>query len=266
MNNLGFFTGIACFLRGVSLINTRGTRRYVVVPLAVNITLFIAAIWFAIVWLGDQITQVLDAWGVSQWLGGVVGWAQWLLLPLALVLMLIVMFYTFTLLGNLIAAPFNGLLAEKIERRLGGERPDTPTGLGAALKDIAASFISEMKKQLYFAARALPLAVLTLVLFFIPLFNLAIAPLWFLFGAWMLSIEYSDYPLANRGMRFPQIRQTLKQNRLAAFGFGTAAMTMTLIPILNFFVMPVAVAGATALWTDHRQDNPDKPQNPDAYM
>lgn len=251
LGNPGFFTGIGYFLRGFALIGAAGTRRFVIVPLTVNIALFIAAIWFSIAWLGGQIEQITQEWG-GEWYGSVVDWLlYWVALPLALLLMLVVMFYTFTLLGNLIAAPFNGLLAEKIEARMSGERPDTQGGILALLKDIGASFLSELKKQLYFATRALPLLALTLLLFFIPLFNLAIGPLWFLFGAWMLSIEYSDFPMANNGMRFPQIRATLSARRLFALGFGMAAMTATLIPILNFFVMPAAVAGASAMWADY---------------
>jgi CysZ protein len=33
-----------------------------------------------------------------------------------------------------------------------------------------------------------------------------------------------------------------------AFGFGGAALVLTLIPVVNFIAVPTAVAGATALW------------------
>ena len=63
----------------------------------------------------------------------------------------------------------------------------------------------------------------------------------------MLSIEYSDYPMGNHAMRFPDQRLTLKSNRMFALGFGCGTTAATMIPIINFFAMPVAVAGATAM-------------------
>ena len=50
-------------------------------------------------------------------------WLDWLafvLVPLAVLAGLTVMFFSFTLLANFIASPFNGLLAEAVELRLGG--------------------------------------------------------------------------------------------------------------------------------------------------
>jgi CysZ protein len=35
---------------------------------------------------------------------------------------------------------------------------------------------------------------------------------------------------------------------LLAWGFGGLVMLCTMIPVVNFFVMPAAVAGATLIW------------------
>ncbi|MDT8372288.1 MAG: sulfate transporter CysZ, partial [Gammaproteobacteria bacterium] len=45
-------------------------------------------------------------------------------------------------------------------------------------------------------------------------------------------------------------RQILKQKRLLALGFGLATLGATMIPIVNFLVIPAAVAGATALYLE----------------
>jgi CysZ protein len=44
------------------------------------------------------------------------------------------------------------------------------------------------------------------------------------------------------------MRATLRRRRALSLGFGAAAAGLTTIPILNFVVMPAAVAGATAMW------------------
>ena len=74
--------------------------------------------------------------------------------------------------------------------------------------------------------------------------------LWFLFGAWMLTLEYMDYPMGNHGIIFPEQRQTLSAKRQLAFGFGVGAMAITLIPVVNFIAIPVIVCGATKLWVE----------------
>ncbi len=256
MKKPGFIAGINYFLRGFKLIRAAGVRRFVIIPLTINIILFSGAIFFGISWVNDmvsdlEITLTADSEEGMQWLATLFDWFRWIIIPLATLVMLAVMFYTFTLIANLIAAPFNSLLAEKIEDHLAGTKVSNTGNMMDMLKDIGGSFLSEFRKLLYFALRAIPL----LILFFIPGVNLIAGFLWFLFSAWMLAIEYSDFPMGNHSMRFPDQRQTLKGNKFFALGFGTATMTATMIPILNFVAMPVAVAGSTAMWVDHWKSN-----------
>src|SRR5918992_14665 len=92
--------------RGSGLITQPGIRRYVIVPLLINFALFGAAIWYG----ASQFEALLD-WLLPNWLE----WARWILWPLFAASALLVVFYAFTLIANLIGAPFNGLLAEKLE-------------------------------------------------------------------------------------------------------------------------------------------------------
>lgn len=74
--------------------------------------------------------------------------------------------------------------------------------------------------------------------------------LWMIFTAWMLALEYTSFPMGNHGLLFSQQRDRLRKKRLTVLGFGGATLLMTLIPVVNFLAMPVAVAGATALWVE----------------
>ena len=91
------------------------------------------------------------------------------------------------------------------------------------------------------------------ILFFIPVVNTLISPLWFVFCAWMMAVEYGDYPMANQGMDGRAVRQHLKRNGGGSLGFGVAVMMMMMVPVVNFLVMPAAVAGATIFWLKTRQ-------------
>ena len=46
------------------------------------------------------------------------GWLHWLLWPLFVLTVLIVVFYAFSLVANVIAAPFNSLLAERVGKMI----------------------------------------------------------------------------------------------------------------------------------------------------
>jgi len=121
----------------------------------------------------------------------------------------------------------------------------------------------EVRKLGYFLGRAAMLALLSFVLLFIPLLNALIPLLWFGFGAWMMALEYSDFHLANQGYRFEDERRLLRSNLGPSLGFGATAALATLIPIVNFLVMPAAVAGATALWCERlprRNESPSIPR------
>ncbi len=230
--------GSAYAFRGFSLINRPGIRRYVAIPLLINTLLFAAVIWFGT----EEFERLLD-WMLPSWLD----WARWILWPLFAITALLVVFYTFTVVANLVGAPFNALLSERLEAQLSGQPPPSGSGLGALARATVTAIGNEIRKLLYLVAWAIPL----LILFIIPGINLAAPILWGLFGAWMLALEYADYPMGNRDMKFSAERALLRRRRGLALGFGGAIMLLTIIPVVNFFVMPVGVAGATALWVDH---------------
>ena len=242
MNDL--VNGFGYLREGLRLMRTPGLRRYVAVPLLVSTVLFSAAIYAGVHWL-----EVLLTW-LTGYLPSWLEWLRYLLWPLFVLTAVLLVFYTFSLLTNLVAAPFNGLLAEAVEKHLTGQPLEEVGGWKELLKDIIPSLLSELRKLLYFVLRAIPLGLL----FLIPGINLAAPFLWGLFSAWMLAIEYADYPMGNHMLRFPEQRKRLRGRRMLSLGFGGGSLLMTMIPVVNFFAMPASVAGATAMWVrEHRE-------------
>ncbi len=232
--------GAIYFLRGFALIFRPGIRGYVVMPLLINVTVFTALIYFG----AGQLQSFLDSM-LPQWLE----WLKWLLLPLFLIAALLIVFFTFNMIANLIAAPFNGLLAEAVERQLTGGGPEEG-GLKKILADIGRTFTSELRKLLYIGIRAVPILLLMLI----PGVNVAASVLWILFSAWMLAVAYVDYPMGNHAIAFPEQRIVLARRRWLSLGFGGSVMVGLTIPVLNFLVIPSAVAGATAMWVEQLRD------------
>ncbi len=234
-----FVTGLRAPFAGFGLIGRPGIRLYVLVPLAVNTLLFAAVIAFGVQTIGDLIHWLSSLW---TWLE----WIAWLLWPLFVIIALAVVFFCFSAVINLIAAPFNGFLSAAVEQHLTGERPVDHGSLPGITAEIVSALRSEARKFLYFAVRALPL----LLLFVIPFVGVVAPFIWFAFAAWMMAIEYMDYPMGNRGLLFDDIRRTLGDRKQLALGFGISTLALTMIPVVNFIAMPVAVAGATRLYLE----------------
>lgn len=230
------FTGAGYLLEGFSLLRKPGLRRFVVMPLLINILLFGGLIGWAYGWV-DGSSRAMVA-GLPEWLH----WLRYIVVPVFVLTSLVAIFYGFSILANLIAAPFNGLLAEAVECHLTGT--SLHSDWRQLLRDIIPSIMSELRKLLYFTLRAVPLLLLLLV----PLVNVAASVLWVLFSAWMMTVQYMDYPMANHQLFFKEQRARLRKRPLLAWSFGGLVMLCTLIPVLNFIVMPAAVAGATAIW------------------
>ena len=228
-------TGASYFFKGLSLLNKPGVRRFVIMPLLINILIFAGLIWLSADRFGgfiDWMTPSLPDWLL---------WLTWLLWLVFGLMAFIVLFFGFSILANLVGAPFNSYLAGAVEKYLTGQAlPETGKSLW---QDVVDALLGELKKILYYLLWAIPLVIIN----FIPGINLLAPVLWAVFGAWMLSLEYTDYPLGNYGLTFPAIRRKISEQRMLSLGFGAAVMLATLIPLFNFLVMPVAVAGATAL-------------------
>lgn len=157
---------------GLRLVLSPGLRLFVLLPLAVNLLLFAGLITFAI----RQFEHWVDALmpNLPQWLS----FLDYLLWPLFVVLVVLIVFFTFTLLATIIAAPFNGFLAEKVEVVVRGEDHFPPFHWRELLDMAPRTFSREWRKLTYL----LPRALFLLILSFIPVLNLLAPPLWLLFG------------------------------------------------------------------------------------
>lgn len=231
----GLFRGFRIAIEGLRLVFRPGLRAHVLVPVLVNLVVLWLAVWGGSLLFEDLLARFLPAEG---WLS----YLRWLLWPLFALAVGLAIVFGFSMLANLIAAPFNSLLSEKVERLFGGQTAPAPSW-GAVVRELPRTLGSELRKLGYFLLRAIPLGLL----FLIPGLNLAAPFLWALFSAWFLALEYSDYPLGNRGLHFREQRQHLRSQRLTALGFGAGATLLTLIPVVNLVAMPAAVIGATLL-------------------
>lgn len=226
--------GASFAFSGFRWLTRSGLRRYLMAPLMVNLAVFAAAIAYSMTSLSGWLETLLPE---------SLGWLWWIAIPLAALVVLVVVFFTFTLVANLLASPFNDRLAEKVADRL-GHRIDESQRSGAWAGQIIKALLNELRKWCYFGL----LALLALACWLFPPTTLLAPFVWIVVGVWIFAFEYLDYPLGNAGLGFAGKHAWIKRHRWHALGFGATLTVMSMIPIINFAVMPAAVCGATELW------------------
>ena len=242
MSDIG--DGFRYFIQGAKLLLRPELRAFVLLPLLVNVLFFglgaVLIFSYASGWI-NGLTAQLPTW---------LAWTAWLIWLVLTILVIVTVFWGFNLMANMIAAPFNGLLAEKTQLLLTGEPVD-----GGKWSDLMAmvprTVAREFSKWMYL----LPRVILLFVLGWIPVVNLIMPWAWLAFGAWMMAIQYVDYPMDNNKISFKDMKKRLGQKKRLHLAFGGSVSVMLLIPIINFFAMPVAVVGATMLWVEQHKEN-----------
>lgn len=235
-------SGAGYLFKGFELIRLKGIRRFVFIPLLINLILFSSAFYFMFIELEHYMNIIME------WLPNWLDWLSNVLWPLAVITILVVFSFLFSTAANWLAAPFNGLLSEKIESILIG-RVAPSGGMLDVVKDTPRTLAREWTKLAYYIPRAIGFFILMWIL---PVVGQII---WFLFVAWMMAVQYKDYPFDNHKVPFPVMKQALKEHQGLSYSFGITVAVFAMIPIINLVIMPVAICGATALWVDHYRND-----------
>lgn len=236
-------TGPQYLQEGFNIIRQPGMRRFVIAPILINLLVFAGLIYYSITRVHGWIDSMIS------WLPDWLSWLQFILWILVVALMVLIFLFTFTMLCSIIAAPFYGLLAEKVEVYIRGEDHFPPFSWAEFSAMIPRTIGRELRKLGYFLPRALGLLVLS----FIPGVNIIAAPLWLLFNIWSMAIQYIDYPADNNKVSWPEMLHWLQTKRMTSLSFGGVTYLLLMVPILNLVVMPAAVAGGTVLWIREHQ-------------
>lgn len=238
--------GPEALTRGASLLMQPGLRIFILAPLLINFILFLIVTTILIQQFSESLSWLMD------WLPGWLEFLAGILWSLFAFVILLVYGYCFSLITNIIAAPFNGLLAEKIQQRLTGAAPEYEALGQMILRTLG----RELLKLGYFISRSLLIGLGLLLAIWVPGLNLVMIAIGVIWGAWCMAIQYVDYPADNNRISFKALRSQLRQQPYNSLGFGGLVMLGNMVPFLNIFVMPVAVAGATVLWVEQHR-NPE---------
>lgn len=240
-----FYKGINYALQGFKDMFRPGVKRYVFLPLLINVIVFGGIFYVGTHYIVQfQFLQTLPKW--LQWASWLVSVIKALLVAVTIIVLFATCAIVATFFANFIGAPFNGLLSDAFAATNGTQLPTR-----TLLNTLGATLLRETRKYLYYIPRALGVGVVAMILFFIPGLNMALPILFYWFTALMMSIEYIDYPADSLHISFDELLIKRKKHRLLHMGFGLTVSLLSSIPILNLFVMPASVVGATRLWHEN---------------
>ncbi|WP_414502332.1 sulfate transporter CysZ [Zymobacter sp. IVIA_5232.4 C2] len=224
--------------QGARMVLSPGLRRYVVVPVAISAVLYVVLLGFLYAYLpgwSDALTRHFPSW---------LHWLSWLIWLLVTATSLVITYFTFTLVVAFLASPFYGLLAEQVERQLGGSGSQDERRWGQLITD---SLGREWQKLSFI----LPRMALLFAIGFVPGTQPFMPVAWLLLSAWCLSIQYLDYVMDNHQVSFADMRGLLWKHKGQTLLFGLILMPLIVVPILNLIIMPAAVAAGVILWQHH---------------
>ena len=139
------------------------------------------------------------------------------------------------LFTNVLSAPVYEWVSIAVEKDLTGSVREV--GVWEAI-----CLIPEEIKKVFF------ILVISIVLLLIPGLNV----LSIFVTAFLVGWDFYDYPLVRRGVRFRQRLEFVSKDMWAVMGFGM----WLVIPFVQFFMMPLAVAGGTILNIQSLQRRP----------
>ena len=245
---------ISYLKRSVTLAKSRELRLYVVIPLIFNIVVFGGLYWASGSWIAGWIASATADWALTGSLS-FLNEALHFLIDAAIILvwiLLLALFASVFSIGvQLIAAPFMGFLAEKVDIRATG-RPMPEESIPAMTVRV---FKRELRKTWYWLWRAVLILFVVLVIYFIPVVNVLASTVWFLWSGWLLGMQYIDFAADNRQVPFTVMLERLKSKRWMVLTFGSVVLGLTMLPLVNLVIMPVAVIAGTLIWVNELADD-----------
>jgi len=223
---------------------------WAVLPFLVSLFAFALAIWAFVAnldALAAPLERALDPGEPSEWWGW--AWAGPLLLLAVLVRWLLLaalavaIYFLFTVLGGVVAAPFLDVLSERVEQIVTGERARAAGGFADALRAALRSIVEECKRTFFFLGVQLVIVLFGLIPGLQPV--AAVASL--AWSALFLPLDYTAYALDRRRVPFRARRRWILAHSEAMLGFGGFGLALFFVPGLSFLCLPWLVTSGTLL-------------------
>ncbi len=232
--------GLNAYPKAIKFIKQNQLRRYYLIPIALNVLLFILGLGTVSSW-SDIIISDFETWANPQswefwgaeFLAGTIGFLIWFILK-------ILFFFLFAFLGGylvlILMSPLLAYLSELTEKKITYQ--DFPFSFAQLVKD--------MLRGIFIAIRNFFLETLAMIILFfvsfVPVIGLITAPILFVISAYFYGFSFLDYTCERRRMKVKESIFYIKQNKGIAIGNGLLFTAALLIPFIG-----VSIAGILAV-------------------
>lgn len=224
-------------------------RRFILIPLLVNIAIFLIAI-ASFTWLDHLLMSRLTSMLGTGWWVPLLTWVLGIILFIAFGAG---MTLSFTFLANLIGGIFFETLSQRTENRLTSNNVSAPEG--SLFSMLYRNIREEIKGMLFFLLVWIGL----LAVFFIPVIGQLLFPIVsFVWAAIGMSFEFIG-PMAERhGWLFKEKQAFIRQHLIESIALGSSVFLMAMIPVVNLAFMPFAVVAGTRWLISHDSHSTNK--------
>jgi CysZ protein len=224
------------------ILDHRRLLKYILIPFTINLVVFSLAIYLGLDFFNSFISHHIPQGEVWYWF--LLNYLLWII---AFLLTAVLVFFTFAVVGNLIASPFNDILSEKTEAILTGRQGEEPFRLTVFLQDARRTLFDETRKMLLFVL----VMVLLLLLNLIPVVGSVLYPVLSAgLTIYFLAVEYTGYTFTRKHLSYKDQRGYIFKNKSLLFGFGTGLLLVLAIPLFQFLCIPLGVVGGTRICFD----------------
>ena len=234
-------------IRAIKFIfQNKGIWHFIIIPIIINVIVFLTLGGFAYWWLFDQLTEWFsfsNTWYISiltTFLKAMAG--------------IVIFFITMALIAmaaNIFAAPFNELLSRKTESILLNPKTKNKFRLKLWTKDIFKSLIQEIIIFILFII----IQIFLFLLNFIP----AIGTLLYLLInilliSYLYCFQYLTYTMDQHQIPFFKRWKLMFSSPFQSFWFGVVCGMGMIIPLVNMFYIPVCVVAGTMLYKKYNSE------------
>jgi CysZ protein len=234
-------SGFLSVFQGLGLArNEKKLWPFFIVPFLLNVIILTA------IFAGSWLT-------VNPWLQGLVEGDAWynnvaeaVISPVLAILLGIGTVFSYSILGNILIAPFSDFLSEKQEVILHGEDFDEPLSPMVLAKDVARAISNALRL-------VVAMLLINLVVLFFNLIpgigSLIYSAISFLVTAFFMGFQFFDFPLERRRFTFREKRSILLKHFGSTVGVGIAFFLISFIPLFGFLGFNLGTLGATEEFT-----------------
>jgi CysZ protein len=229
------------------LIRHSGLKRHAILPLIVNLFAYAIAVATAVFLLWHWDLRV-PQWEFLWWFGAALAWVLNLVLALlkwvvAIPLIMVVCYFTFTIVGMILASPFNDMMSQRVECAVCGQQ-DRPR---LALRQNVRVTVLSVLDSAWIVFLQLLFMLLAVPFLFVPV--LGAVPL-FLIVAYFTGLGFLDTSMARNLLRHRHKRPAIAAHRWRLLGLGLGMEVLFMIPFAGLLMLPVGVAAGTLLYCD----------------